>query len=86
MTGLRNSRFWWEKSEISPNAMALTANVPKHRGEILEISHITIHETQFSAPSRANSEISQNVMALIANEPKQRGEILEIFHLIIHKT
>ena len=49
--------------------MALTANTPKQRGEILEISHLTIHETQFSAPSRGNGKISQNAMALIANEP-----------------
>ena len=49
--------------------MALTANTPKQRGEILEILCLTIHEAQFSAPSRANSEISQNAMALIANEP-----------------
>ena len=36
--------------------------------EILEISHLAIHETQFNAQSRANSEISQNAMALIAND------------------
>ena len=37
------------------------------KGEILEISHLTIHKTQFNAQSRANSKISQNAMALIAN-------------------
>ena len=35
--------------------------------EILEISHLAIHKTQFNAQSRANGEISQNAMALIAN-------------------
>ena len=35
--------------------------------EILEISHLTIHETQFSAPSRANGEISQNAMTLVTH-------------------
>ena len=35
--------------------------------EILEISHLTIHKTQFNAQSRANGEISQNTMTLIAN-------------------
>ena len=49
--------------------MDLTANTPKQGGEILEISLLTIHETQFNAQSRANGEISQNAMALIANEP-----------------
>ena len=66
---LRNGRFWWENSQISQNALALTANTPNQRGEILEILHLTKHETQFSAPSRANGKISQNAMALIANEP-----------------
>ena len=61
--------FWWENSKISHNALALTAKAPNQRGEIIEISHLTIHETQFSAPSRANGEISQNAMALIANKP-----------------
>ena len=28
LTHLRNGRFWWENSEISQNAMALTANMP----------------------------------------------------------
>ena len=49
--------------------MALTAITPKQRGEILEISHLTILETPYSAWSRANSKISQNAIALIANEP-----------------
>ena len=35
--------------------------------EILEISHLTIHKTQFNVQSRANGEISQNAMTLIAN-------------------
>ena len=35
--------------------------------ETLEISHLTIHETQFNAQSRANGKISQNSMALVAN-------------------
>ena len=53
--------------EISQNVLALTANAPNQRGEILEILHLTIHETQFSAPSRANGEISQNAMTLITH-------------------
>ena len=56
-------------SEILLNALALTANAPNQRGEIIEISHLTIHETQSSVQSKANSEISQNAMALITNEP-----------------
>ena len=43
LTHLRNSRFWWEDSEISQNAMAFIANMSER--EIVEISHLTIHET-----------------------------------------
>ena len=49
--------------------MTLTAVVPKQLGEILEISLLIIHETPYSAQSRADGEISQNAIALIANEP-----------------
>ena len=45
------------------------------KGEILEISCLTIHKTQFNAQSRANGKISQNAMALIANEPNKRRNI-----------
>ena len=34
LTHLRNSRFRWEDSEISQNAMALTANVPNRKRNI----------------------------------------------------
>ena len=34
LTRLRNGRFWWEYSEISQNAMALTANMPNRKRNI----------------------------------------------------
>ena len=46
-TILKNGRLWWENSKISQNVMALIAIAPKQGGEILEISHLAIHETQF---------------------------------------
>ena len=38
-------------------------------GEIIEISCLTLHKTQYCVQSRANGEISQDAMTLMANEP-----------------
>ena len=50
-------------------------------GEIIEISHLTIHKTPFCVQSRANSgfyeendEILKNAIAFTADEPKIWGK------------
>ena len=58
------------KQQNFPKCHGFDSQCTKHKeGNIRNFMHLTIHETQFSAPSRANGKISQNAMALIANEP-----------------
>ena len=63
------------KQQNFPKCHGFDSQCTKQKEKIVEISHLTIHKTQFNAQSRANGKISQNAMALIANKPNRRRNI-----------
>ena len=74
------------KQQNFPKCHGFDSHCIKTMGEILEISHLTIHKTPFLCMKQGQWLNFPKCYDFNSQQAKLKKEILEISHLAIHKT